>query len=126
MSIDESDIDCINVGAARFSQHDVQLVSQSLSYMNPFLARRANEKQQQVFMREILATGDITSLEISLRTLLVCVNSVADSIDARDFDGKDSKSFGQSSNDSLMKMGAARPSASGTSGTASCIFSEVY
>ena len=111
---DENDLDCITVGHSRFSQRDVQLVSQSLSYLNPFLARRATDKQQLVFMREVLATGEITSLEISLRHLLGCVNNVADSIDARDLDGKDMKSFGIHSAESSLKFSTSRNSVNST------------
>ena len=68
VSIDEMDVDSITLGNNTiFSQRDVQVVSQSVSYMNPFLAKRANEKQQLVFMREILASGEITSMEIYCR-----------------------------------------------------------
>ena len=87
-----------------FSQHDVHLVSQSVSHMNPFLARRVNEKQQLVMMREVLASGDIASFEISLRQLLGCVNHVADSIDAKATDGLELKSFGSSSSNLLNKL----------------------
>lgn len=109
MSGDDGDVDCIKIGKSRFSALDVQVVRESMSYMNPFLARRATEKQQLVFMREVLATGEITSLEISLRQLLGCVNSVADSIDARDGEGKDLKTFGTSSPESFFKLAVSRP-----------------
>ena len=101
VSLDDMDVDSITLGNNTiFSQRDVQVVSQSVSYMNPFLAKRANEKQQLVFMREILATGEITSMEISLRQLLSSVNNVADSIDAGDIDRLESKSFGNNSDSS--------------------------
>ena len=109
MSVDDGDPDCIHIGRARFSALDVQSVRESMSYMNPFLARRTTEKQQLVFMREVLATGEITSLEISLRQLLGCVNSVADSIDAKDGEGKEYKTFGTSSPESLFKLAVSRP-----------------
>lgn len=96
-----------------FSQHDVHQVSQSVSHMNPFLARRVNEKQQLVVMREVLASGEITSLEISLRQLLGCVNHVADSIDAKATDGVELKSFGSSSTNSLNKLNVSDKSEKG-------------
>jgi hypothetical protein len=55
---------------------------ESEDYINPFLLKRAiNEKHQEVVMKEILHTGEITDLEISLRQLLNFVNSIAKAID---------------------------------------------
>lgn len=106
-SIDDGDQDTITFLKNTLSQHDVQVINQSISYMNPFLTRRSNDKQQLVFMREVQANGDITSLEMSLRALLGCVNNVADSIDAMENDGLEEKSFGNCSTaESLNKLGA--------------------
>jgi magnesium transporter len=70
-------------------------------YINPFLLKRAiNEKHQEVVMKEILYTGEITDLEISLRQLLNFVNSIAKAIDgvfqndgANTVNGMDIQSF---------------------------------
>jgi hypothetical protein len=106
-SIDDGDQDNITFLKNTLSQHDVQVINQSISYMNPFLTRRSNDKQQLVFMREVQANGDITSLEMSLRALLGCVNNVADSIDAMESDGLEERSFGNCSTaESLNKLGA--------------------
>lgn len=111
MAPDDPDLNQITIRSnSVFSQHDVHLVSQSVSHMNPFLARRVNEKQQLVVMREVLASGEITSLEISLRQLLGCVNHVADSIDAKATDGLELKSFGSSSTYSLNKLNVSEKS----------------
>lgn len=106
LASDDADQDSITFLKSTFSQRDVQIISQSISYMNPFLTRRTNDKQQLVFMREVQASGEITSLEMSLRQLLGCVNNVADSIDAMGKDGLEERSFGNCSTaDSLNKFG---------------------
>jgi hypothetical protein len=61
---------------------NVEFLDQSLAYVNPFLAKYAlDSKHQAVLMREVLSTGEISSISMSLRTLLTFVNTIADAID---------------------------------------------
>ena len=62
---------------------DVASLNQSLAYVNPFLYKRIAEKNQPVLMKELLATGAVTTVEMQLRQLLSYVNRIADFIDSQ-------------------------------------------
>ena len=56
-------------------------LTNKLQYINPFVAKRHEEMQHPVYMREILPTGTSCSLELTLRQLQVYVNRIANVID---------------------------------------------
>ena len=56
-------------------------LTDKLQYINPFAAKRHEEMQHPVYMREILPTGTSCSLELTLRQLQVYVNRIANLID---------------------------------------------
>ena len=60
------------------SEHEL---AESLRYINPFLAKRHADMQHPVYMREIMSSGSVCSLELSLRSLQGYVNRIAKVVD---------------------------------------------
>ncbi len=56
-------------------------LAESLRYINPFLAKRHADMQHPVYMREIMSSGSVCSLELSLRSLQGYVNRIAKVVD---------------------------------------------
>ena len=56
-------------------------LTNKLQYVNPFVAKRHEEMQHPVYMREILPKGTTSSLELTLRQLQVYVNHISNLID---------------------------------------------
>ena len=52
-------------------------LAESLRYINPFAAKRHADMHQPVFMREVMSTGEASSLQMSLRKLQARVNRIA-------------------------------------------------
>jgi hypothetical protein len=59
-------------------------LAESLRYINPFAAKRHADMHQPVFMREVMSTGEASSLQLSLRKLQARVNRIAKVLDSDD------------------------------------------
>ena len=81
---------------SRIHRDDLDVVREALQHLSPSHGTDHNpdyEKQHLVCMREVLSTGQNSLIDISLKQLLIYVNSTAANIDARAKESLDDKSF---------------------------------
>jgi hypothetical protein len=76
-------------------EEDKMDMSKSLSTLNPFTQKRHSDQQIFVYMREVLATGEVNTIQRSLWELLEDVNTLADHLNSGDSSslGKSFSSF---------------------------------